>query len=345
LIAGNRPTIAAGFARALCDLAVAKGAPREVLLNRAAIAPEELADPDFRVPMPRYVALMQAAKELARDPALALHFGEAFTMDALSIVGLIGMSCQTMGEALEQIGRYGQLVIDIAVDDPLGRRLVLQREMGQVWLVDTRSDPNAFPELTESSFARMAAASQRKRAERDFVRAIHVSHKAPSYRDEYDRVFGLPVVFESDRNALLMADDSFLSMTIPNSSRYVFGVLSARADALLKELEAATTTRGAVERLLLPVLHKGSASMEAVAAQMGMSRQTLFRRLKAEGLTFEKVLEALRRRLALDYLQAGKVSVTEAAYLVGFSDPAAFTRAVKRWTGETPRDLKRRMLQ
>ena len=73
-----------------------------------------------------------------------------------------------------------------------------------------------------------------------------------------------------------------------------------------------------------------------LAAPMALSRQTLFRKLKAEGVTFEKVLDELRQRLALDYLRARKVSVNETAYLVGFSDPAAFSRAFKRWTGSSP---------
>jgi AraC-like DNA-binding protein len=73
---------------------------------------------------------------------------------------------------------------------------------------------------------------------------------------------------------------------------------------------------------------------------MAMSRQTLFRKLRAEGVSFEKALDELRHRLALDYLSAKKVSVNETAYLVVFSDPAAFSRAFKRWTGTNPRDAR-----
>lgn len=77
--------------------------------------------------------------------------------------------------------------------------------------------------------------------------------------------------------------------------------------------------------------------MDVIASKLGLSRQTLFRKLKAEGVTFEKVLDELRHRLALHYLSGKKVSVNETAYLVGFSDPAAFSRAFKRWTGSCPR--------
>lgn len=324
------------------ELAVGKGAGRKALAERSGIDPEDLQDQDNRIPFAKYVLLMRAGKEFANDPALALHFGEAFDMAELSIVGLIGQACETAAEGFAQIDRYHRLVADIDLDDGAGgKRLVLSRAGGDLWLIDTRKNPNEFPELTESSFARMVCSARRVPGGMQFVREVHVTHAAPSYRAEYDRIFQIPVVFESGRNALLMNGDSLLTFKNPSpTNKYVFGVLSERADALLKELESSKTARGRVEHLLMPVLHTGEASMDMIAGRLGLSRQTLFRKLKAEGTTFEKVLDELRHRLALDYLSGEKVSVNETAYLVGFSEPAAFSRAFKRWTGTSPRALR-----
>jgi len=118
--------------------------------------------------------------------------------------------------------------------------------------------------------------------------------------------------------------------------RYVFGILSEHADALLESLLKSKAVRGRVESLLMPILHTGQANMDTIATKMALSRQTLFRKLKAEGTTFAEVLDELRHKLALDYLSARKVSVNETAYLVGFSDAAAFGRAFKRWMGTSP---------
>ena len=90
----------------------------------------------------------------------------------------------------------------------------------------------------------------------------------------------------------------------------------------------------------MPILHTGDASVDIIANKLGFSRQTLFRRLKAEGATFEKVLDELRHKLALHYLSGKKVSVNETAYLLGFSESAAFSRAFKRWTGSSPRVVR-----
>jgi AraC-like DNA-binding protein len=99
--------------------------------------------------------------------------------------------------------------------------------------------------------------------------------------------------------------------------------------------------RGEVERRMTPLLESGDVGMDRVARELGCGRQTLYRRLKAEGVTFEQVLDGLRRRLALRFVREPGVSVKELAYRLGYSDPAAFSRAFKRWTGRSPSDAQR----
>jgi AraC-like DNA-binding protein len=328
-------TVAAGLARGLMEFAVAKGAGRAELVARSGIDLADLADVDRRIPFEKYVLLMRAGKELANDPALALHYGEANDMAEVSVVGLIAYACETMAEAMVQVNRYGRLVVEF--DGPQDRFAAVPKD-GGLWAVDNRANPNAFPELTESTFARMIC-GPRRFGVTTLAKAVHVTHKAPAHRGEYERVFGAPVTFDADWNAVLL-DEKWMTHKISVQPRYVFGILSEHADALLKSLENSKTVRGRVESLLMPILHKGEANMDAIADKMGVSRQTLFRQLKAEGTTFEKVLDELRHQLALEYLRAKKTSVNETAYLVGFSEPASFSRAFKRWTGVAPREMR-----
>ena len=94
--------------------------------------------------------------------------------------------------------------------------------------------------------------------------------------------------------------------------------------------------RQQVERHLEALLGEGPVGIDKVARALGYSRQTLYRRLKAEGATFEEVLDGLRKRLALRLLREERLPVKEVAWRLGFSDPAAFSRAFKRWTGASP---------
>jgi AraC-like DNA-binding protein len=94
-----------------------------------------------------------------------------------------------------------------------------------------------------------------------------------------------------------------------------------------------------VERTIEPMLALGPVRIDEVARVLGLSRQTLYRRLRAEGVTFEALLDGLRNRLAMKLIREEGVPVKEAAWRLGFSDPAAFSRAFKRWTGRSPRDF------
>jgi AraC-like DNA-binding protein len=328
-------TVAAGLARGLVEVAVSKGASRTALLARAGIDAEELQDQDSRTPFRNYVALMRAGKQLCKDPALGLHFGELNDLAQVSVVGLIGHASETVLEAMQQMNRYGRLVIEF---DGGPDRFRVTQAKGGVWLVDNRENANEFPELTESTFARIVCGARRF-GYKPMVKQIHVTHPEPAYRAEYERIFQVTVTFGAEWNAM-QVNEAALSYRLQLQPRYVFGILSEHADALLKELENSKSVRGRVESLLMPILHTGDVSMDAIAAKLGLSRQTLFRKLKAEGTSFEKVLDGLRHRLAVDYLGGKRVSVNETAYLVGFSDPAAFSRAFKRWTGASPRAMR-----
>jgi AraC-like DNA-binding protein len=332
----SEPSVAASVSARVIELAAEMGADRRALLAASGIAAAALEDPDARIPLGAHVALLRAAKVACGDPAFALHYGERVNLAEVSVVGLIGYASETMLDAFVQLQRYSRLVMDLDLGP--APRFTLEREPGGLWIVDHRPDPNAAPELTETVFAQMVSGT-RAFGDTPFVLEVHLTYPDPGYRGEYERILGATASFGRARNAMRI-DPSWLTRRIAVQPRYAFGILTRHADSMLEKLEASATMRGRVEGALLPILHTGEAGIEAVAARLGLSRDTLYRRLKAEGTSFETVLDELRRRLALDYLAGGKVSVKEAAYLVGFADPAAFSRAVKRWTGRSPSELR-----
>lgn len=329
-------TVSAGFAKALIDFAVGKGANEELLLARSGLRADDLADQDGRVPFVSYMTLMRAAKELCGDPALALEFGAETDARKFSVVGLIAHAAASMAEALAQLNRYGRLMIEVDLGE--GPRFQIVRTETERWLVDRRANPNEFPEITEATFSRLICMTRRLWPNATFALSVEVTHPAPAHREAYERIWQVPVRFGAERNAI-QTTLNWGEAPVEPESRYVFGVLTERGEALLKELENSKTMRGQVESLLLPILHTGDVGVDVIAKRLNVSRQTLYRNLKAEGVTFEQTLDDLRRRMALHYLSGKRVSVNETAYLVGFSDSTAFSRAFKRWTGMSPRDM------
>ena len=327
--------MSAGFARGFLDFAVARGADRCILLDRSDLTDTHLDDPDARVAMDAYKQMMRAAKTLCDAPALPLEFSANTRFEKLSVVGLVCQSSANMGAALKQLSRFAKLISDVDVGMP-GERFQVVPYDKKLWIEDTRPNPNDFPELTEAALSRFICEHAFHFGDIPFVKQVHVTHPKPAHAADYERIMRVPVTFDSTRNAMEI-DPSWLTLKTHRPNEYTFGIFSDRAQALLDSLENARTVRGRMERLMIPMLHTGELNMVMVAQMMGLNRQSLYRRLKAENVSFEQVLDTLRHRMAQHYLSGNKLSVHETAYLVGFSEPSAFSRAFKRWTGSSPR--------
>ena len=330
-------TVGAGFARGLLEFAVRKGADRRALLEASGLDERTLADAGGRAPFSGYVALMRAAKRLTGDAALALHYGEQVDISKVSIVGLISQAAPTMIEGFARLNQFVRLIVETR-NGGNGERFQLGRDRGGLWVVDQRLDANAFPELTESAFAQLIC-GPRRYGQIDYLKAVHVTFPDPGYRAEYERIFRAPVVFGSDRNALKV-DEAMPGRRVSLVADFAGQLLVDHAEGQLADLEGSKSARGRAEAVMERMVRSGQPTMDGVAAALKISRQRLYRQLRAEGTSFEQVLDGLRHRLALEYLGERKASVNETAYLLGFSDPAAFSRAFKRWTGSSPKSVR-----
>lgn len=325
-------TVAAGLAKGLVAMAADLGADTSVLMRRSGLSLSDLEDQDTRIPFEKYVRLTHAAKEVTNDPALPLRYGATVDLSSISVVGLLFKACETIAEAVDQLNRYGEILVETGAGP---RRFEFRRRHEAMWLVDTRPHPNHFPELTEAAFARFIGMT-RPLWEKPLVLEMHVTHPPPAHHRDYERICGIPVAFGTAWNAMRV-DEGLLTQSVQTQPRYAFSLFRELSESLLADLSRSKTTRGRVEGLILPILHTGHADVEGIARRLGISRQTLFRRLKAEEATFEQVMDELRHRLALRHISDGRISVSEIAQLLGFSDRAAFSRAFKRWTGRSPR--------
>lgn len=95
-----------------------------------------------------------------------------------------------------------------------------------------------------------------------------------------------------------------------------------------------------VRPLIARHLARGKVKVGEVAAELNMSRHTLYKKLKEENLTFAGLLEDVRREQALTYLHDRNRTLSEVAELLGFSELSAFSRAFKRWMGKSPAEFR-----
>lgn len=169
---------------------------------------------------------MRLGQQASGDSSLSLRFGAAVGMADLSILGLIMEASASMGEAFVQMQRYGRLAM--ASDQSLPSRFTLEGRDAQLFLVDRRPDPGAFPELTEEAFAQLTC-GPRRFLDRPHVLSVHVTHEAPRHAALYDKVFACPVHFGAAFNGLELPLD-IAGWPVAGERRYVFGVLCEKAD-------------------------------------------------------------------------------------------------------------------
>jgi AraC-like DNA-binding protein len=109
---------------------------------------------------------------------------------------------------------------------------------------------------------------------------------------------------------------------------------------LLQQLESVLDRTNRLELRVRGLIHEhledGRGSSDDIARYLCISRHTLYRRLKQEGLSFHQLLDEVRREKALAMITNSKLALSEIALKLGFSEQSAFSRAFKRWTGTSP---------
>jgi AraC-like DNA-binding protein len=328
--------MAAGFAAAFVEFACDNGASLGELLADSGLNEDDLSDQDNRIPVASYQALIWSAIRQTGDTALLLRHTLHSRLETMSVVGQIVHTSASLRHSVEQLNRYLHLMAD--VDLPPGSdRFELQQTEAGLWIVDHLVVPRDQYLGIEASFARFISEFRRSFPDATFEIGLEVTYPPPPHVEQYPDLFRVPVQFNARRNALQIDPvwDSPETLFEPGNA-YAFGVFTKHADKLLEDLKADTSIRGQIESQILPNLHEGTISMDRVAKGMGMSRQTLYRKLKEESVTFAEIHDGLRRRMAMEYLAAHKVTVNETAYLLGFSEASSFVRAFKRWTGLSP---------
>ena len=152
---------------------------------------------------------------------------------------------------------------------------------------------------------------------------------------EYEKVFEAPIVFGATCNAIV-TKASRLDAPMLHANPRIAAAFEIHATQLLDGLSRTRGIAGRVRQEVMAQLQTGIISMSETGSRLGMSVATLRRRLEEEGVTFSSIVDDVRKSLSKQYLGDAALSVTEIAFLLGFSSVTAFGRAFKRWTGVSP---------
>lgn len=321
--------VVSAYAEALFETAAAAGWPKPALLEASGV---KLAESAEAIPVADYLRLLNTAAERIPDPAFGLHVGEQFRMSHYAVYGLLLLACRTFREAVEQVMRYESLAHDLGRSELVEHGELAEYRWHSPWL-----DATPCRHLPESVFAGIAVFVRWLAGQPVAAHAMHFRHAAPADVSEHVRVFGCPVSFGCEHHSILF-DKALLDWPVPQADPSLRAALQLHADQLLaarrEQLEPELLNR--VRAILLPQLGQGRARLAEVASELAMSPRSLQRQLERIGYSFQQVLDATRRDLAKRYLLDAKLTLTDIAFLLGYSEQSSFTHAFRDWEGVTP---------
>jgi AraC-like DNA-binding protein len=295
----------------------------EALLAAAGFRRTDLGDPDRRVPCELVGQMIGQAQAVRFTPNLALALAQETPLGAFPLLDYLIVSTDTVGDGLQQLARYLRVIgspgsVAVHADvDPVR--------------VET---PAAWPFAVEYQ---MAVIARHMRAETEgafAVTAMHVRHRLDDPAG-YASAFGCAIRMEDTWDGMTLRRE-VLALPMRRRDPLLREFLERQADDVIARLPARTGLAHDVHRVLAGTVAAGGARMATLARELGMSERTLQRRLAREGVSYQDLVDDVRKDAAARYLGGSPLAIGEIAYLLGYSEPAAFHRAFKRWYSVTP---------
>ncbi len=325
-------TVLSVATRAVLEACERLGLDGDALLASAKLERRDLADPDARIASEKADQLWAAAFAKSNDPLLSLNAALALPVGAYRVLHYIGAHAPTLGAGLERVARYFPGV-DARVS----------------WSITREGDDTvlamAIPGLAsgvprppaEYTFAAIVHQTRASTGIPWWPRRVDFEHAAtPEIAARHRQAFGCPCVHRAERTALVI-DQATWQRVVPRADPGLFTLLDRHADALAAEVPREAGVVARLRSWLGAQLQAGEpVDIETAARALGLGARTLQRRLDDEHTSFAALVDAVRVETAKTLLADRAIGLSEIAFLLGYSEQSAFTRAYKRWTGETP---------
>ena len=284
------------------------------------------------IPAPQFTVMLKKLALYMRDPAIALSIAQCVNTANLGILGYLLHACDTLGEALVRLQRYGKLIIN----DMDHIRLAQVNTNMEIQWPDIAAGEQLIMEFGMAVMRQFSLQLAGRPLQLNYV---HLMHELVGDAAPYESFFGCEVFFNQPLN-LMSFPATNLDIPIEKPDKALLGILQQQAEEALKNLPSVDVFLQQAQRQLMDLCQQGEPSLMQLADRLHLSQRTLQRRLAKYDLSFQQLLDDVRQQLCRQYLQQ-QVSLSDIAQLIGYSDQSAFTRAYKRWTGTTPLQQRR----
>jgi AraC-like DNA-binding protein len=295
---------------------------------------EEKEGDDRRLPLDAVHSFWHAAVAVTGDENIGVRVGALARVETFGVLGYIGRSSATLGDALLKTARYIRLW-----NAATGLSLLVEGDDAVLWYRSLAPE-RPHPAGGDTVMTSLLVLSRQLTGRHVMPSEARFAHPAPSNDAPYREIFGSSAKFDRSEYGLVFRPD-ILTLPITTFDSELGERLTQEASALVDALPVTASFSRRVRALLTAELRGGNPLSENIAAQLGVHPKTLTRRLRDEGTSHRELLDTLRRELAERYVSASELNVSEVAFLLGFSDTSAFNKAFKRWFGVAPVAFRR----
>lgn len=324
-------TVMGTVVSAFANFVQAQGADVEEILERSAINPDVLSEPNQPISLAAFLRAVDNAAIYTGSDNFGLWFGNQYRPEYLGLLGYMGLSSDTLGAALINKCRYFpefQSHSTLKLSHQQGK-VCLEYEMLDSGIVSRRHD-------AEMTLGTVFNVMRRALGERWSPLAVHFHHARPEGWQDHQKAFRAEVRFEQERNAIIFKSAD-LATPMPGADPQLLLI----AKQSFNELKLASSLRVKVsERVrseIIEMIHTEIPRIEQVAESLNLPVWTLTRQLKDEGHTFSSLVETVRRDLACHYLEQSSLSISKLAELLQYTETSSFSHAFHRWFGESPK--------
>ena len=298
------------------------------------LEPDKMTEAGARYPMSAMAKLWTLCIEKTGDEGFGAAVGSRWNATTFHALGMAWLASSSLQDGLARLGRYRRLIADALLIDI--------DESGAIVRMTLDSDRSAHPAAVDAGFAAIVRMCRLLLGEAFTPIGIEKVSSEPTSSVTLAAYVQCPIQYHSAHNCILF-DRTDVIRNLPTANATLVQANDAVALAYLSSLEQSEWSIR-VLKMIDSLLSAGKVTEAMTAENLNTSVRNLQRKLAEESTSFGEIYENLRREKACQYLAIPRLTLNEIAYLLGFSEPANFTRAFKRWFSVTPTHYRKTLV-
>ena len=300
----------------------------EPLYKKAGIKPELLLNSNARININQVDALWEQAAEIIEDPCFAIDMAEFWHPSHMGALGYAWLASSTLRQAFNRAVRYIHVVtedlnLDVA-DTPAGFKISIDLE-DSIFTLPQHHDLvlSIIMHMCRFNFGEELVPTE-----------VKLAHPEPACSKKITDYFRTEVQFDAEQTSLAISRAE-VDRVLPSGNKQIALVHDEMLMRYLVEIKKGDIVQQ-VQSIILENLPDGQVTDRLVASELNLSERSMQRRLKEHKTTFRFLLDGVREMVAKQYIENPMNRMSDIAFLLGFSEQSAFSRAFKKWTGKSP---------